>query len=396
MTAAGSTIYVAVDTPILSIREGIFESSYYGYPIELTLPGVCTNVRVVRRYSDFESLRNQLCMAHWYCIVAPIPEKESLQGKITTRDSNYSVMLEYRRIALRRFLLRIAYHTILGKSPLLARFANDEEWRECAKNPIAVPPFLSANIAEDLVKSMHSPTPGKGDGAEYVRLLNMDFDNGGELDGATIDGINSYIAQLEGNLRSLRDRFQALANRRQGAGEALLAFSSSFGALADGEEDPFLRKAIRAVQQHGAQISVVYQDQSDNDMQKVVSTLSYYVGLCAAVRQTLGNIWSAISKMRALCVRVQAAEARLTSVGMENLESARNALAALTAEKMHREREMCGIDKTFKEELCRFHREKQFDLRELLKVYAELEVTFASNIKSKWEGLRPRLEDLAS
>ncbi|CCW62089.1 unnamed protein product [Phytomonas sp. EM1] len=100
--------------------------------------------------------------------------------------------------------------------------------------------------------------------------------------------------------------------------------------------------------------------------------------------------------MQALQRHVRNAEAKLASEGGANLAAARNSFATLTAEKMHLEREMCGVEKTFKEEFGRFHHEKQYDMREFLKVFGELEIAFASSLKSKGEGLRPLLADLAS
>jgi len=70
---------------------------------------------VIRRYSDFEWLSNELIKFYPGIIIPPLPEKQSV-GNLTNE------FVESRRRALEKFLFRIAIHPDLGYSTFFIAF----------------------------------------------------------------------------------------------------------------------------------------------------------------------------------------------------------------------------------------------------------------------------------
>lgn len=412
------TISVKVDVPSQVKGKSTLELSYYIYPVTLRLPGFVSDARFNRRYTDFEVLRNQLAALYWYCIIPPIPEKESVQDKLTkipqmvistTNKEGISTnseqeMLEYRKISLRRFLQRLAYHPILGSSDLLAKFTNDNEWRQSVREPVKPPRFMNTSVLEELAKTLTSgPTGGGGsgagsggsggsttNGAAYQAALTMEA-----VDAATWKATGAYIVELETNLRTLRSRMELLVAQHRKAAVAVSNFAESFGLLAEGEEDEGLRSAIDSVRNTGKAVAQVYVSQSEKESMRLVSTLSYYVGMCASVRETLNHMQCCTQYLGHLDKRANELQAVVDRAQGNNVAQAQRDVNIILEQRRQLQGDLTNAEKTFKEEFVEFHRNKQYDSREMLKVFGELQLGFAEEMRKEWEVLRPSIVALA-
>lgn len=389
-------IVVRVEPAMQMKGESALEMSYFMYPVTLKLPGFGGEKQVMRRYTDFESLRNQLCASYWYCIVPPIPEKESVQDKLTkigpaANDAEKN-LLEYRRTALRRFLLRVSHHTVLGKSPLLVRFADDNQWRQSMREPVKLPKFLSVSLKDGIAKTLTGGNnAGKNPGASYGRAI-----RGDQPDAQMWDGVSVYIAQLEASIRALRDRLQSLTNRRKVTAAAMSDFGAAFGLIADGEEDEALANAILAVRERSTKLSGVVADQSDKESARVVSTLGFYVGMCGSVQETLQYMSTATNALEQLHRKAQELEMSRSKAAPGTQDAIDNELRSTTEQKQRMEREMVDATRLFKEDFQQFHRNKQYDMKELLKMFGELQVAYAGALEKELGELRPVIEGLAA
>ncbi|KAE8581707.1 hypothetical protein XENTR_v10024909 [Xenopus tropicalis] len=76
-----------------------------------------------RRYSEFELLRNYLCVSYPYVVVPPLPEKraEFVWHKLSA-DNMDPDFVERRRIGLENFLLRVASHPALSHDDVFHAF----------------------------------------------------------------------------------------------------------------------------------------------------------------------------------------------------------------------------------------------------------------------------------
>lgn len=426
--AAGAPISVKVDVPSQVKGQGTLEMSYYTYPITMRLLGFLSDARFSRRYSDFETLRAQLCAVYWYCIVPPIPEKESVQdklGKLPRMVTNgketpgaEADLLEYRRISLRRFLQRLAYHPILGRSELLQKFTNESEWRQCLRDPVKVPPFLASSL-EERAKSWVLPGAGASavggvnaggaaaaaaqtntgggvaslspSGAAYHSALTQET-----VDAATWRATADYVAGLEANLKNLRSLLESLVDRHRRNAVAVNNFAASFGLLAEGEEDAELRGAIEGVRDCGRKVADVYSKHADNESTRLVSTLSFYVGMCAAVRETLSHMFSAQQYLRNLMKKSQDLQANMARGQQSNAAQIQSDIQFVNEQRSRLEEDLASAEKTFREEFILFHENKQYDAKDMLKKFGMLELSFSESMKQEWEVLRPMIETLKS
>ncbi|KAG5492116.1 hypothetical protein GH5_01021 [Leishmania sp. Ghana 2012 LV757] len=417
--AASNAISVKVDVPSQVRGQGTLEMSYYIYPITMRLPGFMSDARFNRRYTDFETLRSQLCATYWYCIVPPIPEKESVQEKLgklprmvtSAKETTASEgdLLEYRRISLRRFLQRLAYHPILGKSDLLQKFTNDNEWRQCTRDPVKPPRFISLSPLEEIARSWVPSSSSSGAGAQssggaaatpggvsytgaaYQAALTQD-----PVDEATWKATGEYISELESNLKNMRNLLEALVDRHRRAASAVSNFAASFGLLAEGEEDAELRSAIEGVRDCGRKVADVYSKHADNESTRLVSTLSFYVGMCSAVRETLNHMSSARQYLRNLQKKGQELQASAMRAPPGSQAQVQSELHFVNEQRAHLEEDLIGAEKTFSEEFVLFHENKQYDAKDMLKKFGMLELSFSESMKQEWDALRPILESLGT
>ncbi|GET92757.1 phosphoinositide-binding protein, putative [Leishmania tarentolae] len=417
--AAGNFISVKVDVPSQVRGQGTLELSYYIYPITMRLPGFMSDARFNRRYTDFETLRGQLCAIYWYCIVPPIPEKESVQDKLgklprmvaSTKETTTSEgdLLEYRRISLRRFLQRLAYHPILGKSDLLQKFTNDNQWRQCTRDPVKPPRFIVSSSLEEIARSWvpsssasSACAQGSGGaarggggasqtGAAYQLALTQE-----PVDETTWKATSEYIGELESNLKNMRNLLEGLVDRHRRTASAVSNFAASFGLLAEGEEDAELRCAIEGVRDCGRKVADVYSRHADNESTRLVSTLSFYVGMCAAVRETMNHMFSARQYLRNLQKKAQELQAAAMRAQPANQVQLQSELHFVNEQRAHLEEDLIGAEKTFSEEFVLFHENKQYDAKDMLKKFGMLELSFSESMKQEWDALRPMLESLGT
>jgi hypothetical protein len=54
--------------------------------------------------------------------------------------------------------------------------------------------------------------------------------------------------------------------------------------------------------------------------------------------------------------------------------------------------EIAHAEATFAEEVRRFHREKQYDIKQMLKAFVELQVEYSGKMKASWDSVLPSVE----
>ncbi|RNF26261.1 putative phosphoinositide-binding protein [Trypanosoma conorhini] len=362
-------------------------------------------LEVVRRYSDFEWFRAQLCEAYPYCIVPPIPEKD-VQGtldKLVGSDSQSANRLrEYRQRALRKFLVRLGAHPRLHNSPLLKDFLemNEEEWgrkmKASGKNSDG---FFSTALGEGvnhaLTRQWNAGAAAAESGAGYARMLADPNTNPQVWEETSL-----YIHHLEDSIKLLRERLQILVDRRRKTGNALHEFGVAFekvGEIERGIESTPLSTALIAAGQHSEQLFSIYSDHANEEMKQVVETLNYYQGMCAAVRETLKRVQSRarhVESLRHHATEVVGQKDRAVEKGgqAERVAKLENELVELEERWGAAKRALGAGESIFKDELRRFHQEKQYDMKAILKNFAELQLKYSARMKETWESLRPTVD----
>ena len=222
-------------------------------------------------------------------------------------------LLEYRQRALRKFLIRVGAHPTLYQSQLLQDFLemDEGEWERRMK----APKKPGQNVADrsiaaaigDGVGNALSRAQGQGatsaPGASYAKALTEN-----KSSTAVWDETRAYVAQLESSIALLRERLEQLVKRRKETSSALTEFGKAFSRVGEIEaviEASSLSSALVAVGQHSGQLATIYLEHADQETKQVVETLSYYIGMCTAVRETLKRLLNYMSARDSLVHQVQ-------------------------------------------------------------------------------------------
>lgn len=388
-------------------KGGKLDLSYWAYHVRAhtLLPQYARkDMEVTRRYSDFEWLRTQLSEEYTWCIVPPVPEK-AVKGTLEkfVGGAHDPQLLDYRQRALRKFLVRVGAHPHLYNSQLLQDFLemDEGEWERRMKAPHKPQPERSilAVLGEtgNALAQQWAPNQVTPTGASYSKALTEKTTNP-----QVWEETKGYVGQLQASLQLLRDRLETLVKRRKETGSSLHEFGVAFARVGEIEGSMLqgpLSNALVAIGQHSQALSSVYGDHAEQETKQVVETLTYYLGMCNSVRETLKRVTNALQLRDQL--QLQAKDASLNrdklvsrgatpdkvakaEVDMKALADRRDA-AASHVEKM---------EALFKDELRRFHREKQYDIKSMLKSFVELQLDYANKMKRSWEQLLPCVEQV--
>jgi sorting nexin-4 len=116
---------------------------------------------VLRRYSEFESLRKSLQRLHPTAVVPPIPEKHSLTDYATkqSRTKEDPAVIGKRRRMLMSFLNRVVRHPVLGQDHMVHGFLEPGSWNEVLVRA-AVPKSSGGGLTKKIVGRGSLVSPG--------------------------------------------------------------------------------------------------------------------------------------------------------------------------------------------------------------------------------------------
>eukprot|EP01059_Diplonema_ambulator_P015465 TRINITY_DN26607_c0_g1_i1.p1 TRINITY_DN26607_c0_g1~~TRINITY_DN26607_c0_g1_i1.p1 ORF type:complete len:419 (+),score=173.09 TRINITY_DN26607_c0_g1_i1:54-1259(+) len=389
---AGAHYEFTVADPVKKEKGGALDLSYWTYQVytktNLVSPGMFKqpSMRAVRRYNDFVWLRETLVEEYPGVIVPPIPEK-SLKGNIEKVSSSTgpSPLREYRQRAMRKFLVRVGAHPKL----------------HCAQSFVS---FLELEEEADFVKLTKQPRKKVevelSSTEKMVQMKNNMFGNKNKTAEETQwEETRQYISQLESSLVMLKERVELLVRRRRETGGSLNEFGKAFAKVGDIErsyqEGP-LATALVDVGHHSEHLATVYDEQAETETVQVVETIGYYIGMCTAVKDNIKRLKNMASTRDILeqslknlnddkaVAQQQGKEAKATTIEHE--------IQATTAKHEEAKKLFDSASATFAEELRRFHREKQYDIKQMLKSFVELQLEYANKMKKSWETLLPSVE----
>ncbi|ORC92234.1 putative phosphoinositide-binding protein [Trypanosoma theileri] len=399
--------------PELRKGSGTLDLAYWTYRIRAhtTLPTYPRReMEALRRYSDFEWLRQQLCEAEPFCIVPPIPEKDvqgTLNKLVGSASEGAARLRDYRQRALRQFLVRVGAHPRLQSLPILQDFLemDESEWeRKMKATQKTTDRFFSTALGEGvnhaLTRQWNSSSNNSSAiteaGKAYSRVI-----TDGKTDAHVWEETRLYIQQLEDSIKMLRERVQMLVDRRRSTSKALYDFGVAFekvGEVEKGIESTSLSDALIAVGQHSETLSSIYVEHAGDETKQVVETLSYYYGMCAAARETLKRVQHAVQQVNSIAQNVQdliAQKEKATTRGQtERVVKLENELKAMEERLELAAKSLKDGEIIFKDELQRFHRDKQYDVKLILKTFAELQLKYAVRMRETWEKLLPTVENV--
>jgi len=415
----GCPFEFTVSEPERKEKSGALDLSFWVYHIDTktTLEQYPNKVlTVIRRFSDFVWLRDRMFDENPGVIVPPIPEKEMKGTLEKFVNIQAQPMLGYRQRALRKFLVRTGAHPLLFNSKLFQDFLEMTEahWALYMKtvkpsSKVTPAPSAAASFLGKLgfggggTKEPPAPAPTSSGaptvlGAGYTRVI----EPGSVLTPAMWTETMSYASQLDTSLMMLKDRIEALVRRRRETAGVLNQFGKAFARVGEIEQEfeaSPLSQALVDVGHHSEHLSLVYVEQSQQELMQVVETLGYYVGLCGAVKDVVKTVQSQIAEHERLVASVADNVAQRDKMIAKGLPAEKRAkiegdIAQLSIRRDEM-MELLGKTQTvFREELRRFHREKQYDIKQMLRCFVELQVEYSTKMKKSWECLLPQIEQV--
>lgn len=343
---------------------------------------------VQRRYSDFDWLRQQMVLTFPGIIVPPIPEKE-LAGTMqkVVGATNTAPLLQYRQRNLRRFLMRVGAHAMLGASLLLQEFLemSDTDWGTRMKSGKKRGEGAASSMKK-LTQKISGAVTGSGVASAEAEV---------PLAGLPTQ-VSEYVTQLEAVLTVLKDKLVIYAHRRKEATIITRELGRVFmhlGEVRDMYDDPTLSKALTEIGSNAINISSVSVNQSDLELTQLAESVQYYLGICSAIRETVGTIVEARSDLQYLNQQLNDAifaKQKAESAGnAANVAKADGQIPSLTASRDAKKKDLQILEGTFTAELARVHQEKLYDFFQLLQCFADIQVEYADKMKKSWDSLLP-------
>lgn len=392
-----------------AIMAGTATLVHYLYPVAITLPGhLRAETTVNRRYTDFESLRQQLSVTHWGCIVPPLPEKEGLGGAVTkVLSTTDAAFLESRRHGLENFLRRVLHHPLLRADPLLTSFTSEVEWPQALRNPVRPSPLLSgATFTEGLAKLLQRSGSSSSGGSAaaalpneaYTELLRTEVEEGGAAAPVSLHILAATVAyadELNASTKALRERMRQLTTSRRRTGTALVSFGDAFGKLGAHESEGALRDAMAAIGTHSHKVADVYVEQARRE-DHLLNAVSYYVVFCEALKEAVQRLQAAHGNINHMSK--QAAELRVAELkaAPEARAEVQNKVVMVEENITIAKAEVARQELIFRGEFRRFHEMKESDWGNILKTFSEIQMASSEAAREEWEQLRPVVERLAT
>lgn len=176
---------------------------------------------VLRRYSDFIWLYDQLCFQHPGVIVPPPPDKQAV-GRFSAE------FIESRRRALEKFMGRVLAHPSLSQSDLIVTFleADDAGLAMARDKGKAEKSQKTPSVMSWFETKVNSMTVQPNEAATERTAADM-----------KIEEITDYITKLEAHMTTLTKHVSALMKRQREMAAAMRDFGQAYTYLGQAEGD---------------------------------------------------------------------------------------------------------------------------------------------------------------
>lgn len=412
-------------------KSGEGMSSYYVYRVDIESSTLFENetpstnrMSVQRRFSDFVVLHDKLVQKYQHLgrIVPSPPSKDALGTAFMLFQNREKVSDEFlnrRRLALRRFLIKLNRHPVLRLDEDFKHFLN-------TTSPYQQPSI--STLAGGYVNAIKSGAGGRiqeglttAGGARVQTVASSSADVA--IPGSTafrkivtaiqsgiskivhkIDEPDMYFDELQQNvdgtlswLRKLARAFENLTTYRKRCAASLEALKKSVQTISNCEQSSSICRSLSYLSQCLGKVQRIYQIQADVELYVLAETVEDYVALYTVVKHVLEH------RMRIL-MSWKAAEDSLKDkrnsklrleLGGEKDRIPQAELDVIEHEvSVDRYKEnFDNISAVIRSEMSRFDLYKVHDLREAFVVYAKQLQKFYITLSAHWNEVLSKIED---
>ncbi|CAL5387359.1 hypothetical protein ACSBR2_002622 [Camellia fascicularis] len=339
---------------------------------------------VIRRYSDFEWLRDRLFEKYKGIFIPPLPEKSTVEKFRFSAE-----FIEMRRQALDVFVNRIASHHELQQSEDLRTFLQaDEQTMERARSQetgiFKKKPADLMQIFKDVQSKVSDVVLGK---EKPVEESNPEYEK-----------LKHYIFELEDHLAEAQKHAYRLVKRHRELGQSLSDFGKAVKLLGTCEGDA-LGKVFSELGAKSEILSIKLQKEAHHLLMNFEEPLKDYVRAVQSIKATIAERANAFRQQCELTETIKLKEIDLNKFRLtrsEKLAEAEREYEVLKADSEEATRRFETIVRLMNEEIVRFQEQKTLDLGIAFHEFAKGQARLARGIADAWRSLLPKLEACSS
>mmetsp|Transcript_17343 Transcript_17343/g.29662 ORF Transcript_17343/g.29662 Transcript_17343/m.29662 type:complete len:437 (-) Transcript_17343:572-1882(-) len=345
-------------------------------------PG-CPARDVMRRYSHFAWLHEQLTARYKGCIVPSLPEKSVAQKFQLKAD-----FITMRMRALEVFLNKVAAHPMLKDSPAFRQFleASDHEWsvemaRWQAEANASKPPAVNGALAwlKSLQHTAQNMVTGRSDDA---------------LEDAEYLKVRDYINSLETHLVEAHRQAARLVRKEADLSTALTEFGVAAEQLGKHDADGSVHAAMDVLCARSGQIGAASRQRADALALEFEAPFKEFARTIKSVQVAMADRASALSLYSQAKSELESRKARLAKVrgtpGLKEEKISEAEADVADAEQRVRSAKVSydGIVATMTEELNRWQKERANEMRTMLQRFARAQAMSAAENAAQWSSLQ--------
>ncbi|KAJ6914617.1 hypothetical protein NC651_016788 [Populus alba x Populus x berolinensis] len=340
---------------------------------------------VIRRYSDFDWLRDRLFHNYKGVFIPPLPEKSAVEKFRFSAE-----FIEMRRKGLDIFVNRIASHQELQHSEDLRSFLQaDEETMERLRSQetgiFKKKPADLMQIFKDAQSKVSDIVLGK---EKPVEESNLEYEK-----------LKHYIFELENHLAEAQKHAYRLVKRHRELGQSLSDFSKAVKLLGACEGGA-LGKAFSELGTKSEALSVKLQKEAHQLLMNFEEPLKDYVRAVQSIKATIAERANVFRHQCELAETMKLKEINLDKLmltrsykmGEAEHEYKEASYLTLKAENEEATRRFETIVRLMNEEIARFQEQKTLDMGIAFHEFAKGQVRLANSIADAWRSLLPKLE----
>ncbi|KAK7321387.1 hypothetical protein VNO77_31990 [Canavalia gladiata] len=370
---------------------------------------------VRRRFRDIVTLSDRLAEAYRGFFIPPRPDKSIVESQVMQKQE----FVEQRRVALEKYLRRLATHPMIKKSDEFRVFLQVQ-----GKLPLPTTTDVASRVLDGAAKlpkqllgeSVIAPhevvQPAKG-GMDLMRLFkelkqSMANDWGGSKP-AVVEEDKEFlekkerIHELEQQINNASQQAESLVKTQQDMGETMGELGLAFIKLTkfENEEAVLNSQRVRAADMKGVATAAVKASRLFRELNaqtvKHLDTLHEYLGLMLAVHSafsdrssallTVQTLLSELSSLQSRAEKLEAASSKIfggDKSRIRKLEELQETIRVTEDAKNVAIREYERIKENNRSELERLDKERQADFLNMLKGFVVNQVGYAEKIANVW------------